>query len=933
MVYNTNGTTGEGYYYWNGTLWTRFISGNSTPLSGTGVANKVAFWSSPTNLSQNTNFHWDNAATRLGIGNAAPGVALDVTGRITSSDHISTTAGNLHTNRGRLAFSNTATDVNHTIYNNNSNIDAEGAWDGMKMNVFAGLNIRVGNAGATSAIYVNNLANVGIGTIDPQSKLHVMGKTNIHQSGAGGGQNRFEGLDAVTSANGRAQLVLSSSYSDLVVASSQANDNHGSTISLAAYDPSNAASYRKWVINQGNWGARSQFLDFGYAVNISNPHGAINSGNTTFTLDGTNRRVGVANISPSYNLDVAGKERVRRGGFSLSNANEGQIEVSNTGSGDAFISFHREGVWGAHFGLASDNWFSTLGWSAGGGYTSMRVGSFVANGSASVTNLAGGGNRIVMTDNNGALYPLANLNGSGLGDNLGNHIATTTLNMNSQSITTATGLSFNNANPTISASSYFVAPGGAYFNSGTVYTEAAIQTRGGINNDAGTFGGDVSITDNFRIQGVVTGIQGQYPANNAIRMTPNFHFNAPAGNAMIVNWDNGAVGGGTQQFRVGNGTGTDQFYVRADGQFWGRNFRDLDDGGYGLDPNSTNREAGRIRGGTLHGPNPSWGKYLSVGSNGREWIDDPNVASVVTTNGNLHLDAASGFDTYINHYDGNNIYFGRGNNSNRALMNGDGLYLYDGWLRTHGANGLYFQDYGTGIHGIQADGGNYGSVSTYGNVGGWEGYSLAGRYVWMTDGSGGQNVGLYNDVDNYWYMLINRLATENGYQFMNSYTGGLNMRIQHTNGGNYASYDGDNNWDYYSDRRLKENIENENNILDRLLKLDVVNYDFIEQERTEIEKKKGIIDYSRKEKEIGFIAQDVEKYFPSLVSEATDDRYDFKVKALGYSSFGILAVGAIKELKLEKDEDIAGLNQKIADLNEEVEELRNLVNQLLDAKK
>jgi hypothetical protein len=61
-------------------------------------------------------------------------------------------------------------------------------------------------------------------------------------------------------------------------------------------------------------------------------------------------------------------------------------------------------------------------------------------------------------------------------------------------------LRFTPANPYISASSYFVAPGGAYFNSGTVYTEAAIQARGGIHNDnnaALTIQGGTSNYTNF----------------------------------------------------------------------------------------------------------------------------------------------------------------------------------------------------------------------------------------------------------------------------------------------------------------------------------------------------------------------------------------------------------------------------------------------------
>jgi hypothetical protein len=77
-------------------------------------------------------------------------------------------------------------------------------------------------------------------------------------------------------------------------------------------------------------------------------------------------------------------------------------------------------------------------------------------------------------------------------------------------------LSFASANPTISASSYFIAPGGAYFNSGTVYTEAAIQARGGIHNDSGSFltlsGGTSGITN---ISGTANTTYGALYVSNA----------------------------------------------------------------------------------------------------------------------------------------------------------------------------------------------------------------------------------------------------------------------------------------------------------------------------------------------------------------------------------------------------------------------------------
>ena len=81
-------------------------------------------------------------------------------------------------------------------------------------------------------------------------------------------------------------------------------------------------------------------------------------------------------------------------------------------------------------------------------------------------------------------------------------------------------------------------------------------------------------------------------------------------------------------------------------------FYDNNDTGYYLDPNSTSNSALRIRGGALHGPNPTWGRYLAVGTNGRY----NNEASVATTNGNLHLDSRSGNSLYLQWYVGGTTY-------------------------------------------------------------------------------------------------------------------------------------------------------------------------------------------------------------------------------------------------------------------------------------
>lgn len=108
-------------------------------------------------------------------------------------------------------------------------------------------------------------------------------------------------------------------------------------------------------------------------------------------------------------------------------------------------------------------------------------------------------------------------------------------------------------------------------------------------------------------------------------------------------------------------------------------FYDSNDTGYYIDPNSTSNTAQRMRGGTLYGPNPTWGAYLYVGTDGRVGSE----ATVAVTNGNLHLDSKNGYQMYLNYYSteavwtGGNLGVGSTSASYRLHVHGTGYATSD----------------------------------------------------------------------------------------------------------------------------------------------------------------------------------------------------------------------------------------------------------------
>ena len=107
-----------------------------------------------------------------------------------------------------------------------------------------------------------------------------------------------------------------------------------------------------------------------------------------------------------------------------------------------------------------------------------------------------------------------------------------------------------------------------------------------------------------------------------------------------------------------------------------------------------------------------------------------------------------------------------------------------------------------------------------------------------------------------------------------------------TAGGNITAF-------FSSDERLKENVVNISNPLEKLALLNGVTFDWKD---SYIESQGGLDAMFVRKNDVGIIAQDLEKVLPQLVAER-DDGY----KAVKYDRIVALLIEAVKELKAEVD--------------------------------
>lgn len=141
---------------------------------------------------------------------------------------------------------------------------------------------------------------------------------------------------------------------------------------------------------------------------------------------------------------------------------------------------------------------------------------------------------------------------------------------------------------------------------------------------------------------------------------PTGYINSAYGNHFVINASGDGYGGSASPlvlsgdpvagtgwkfvrgYADANGTPVEKFYIDGTG---GGFF----DGNVGIGTSTTTYKL-NVRGEANFGPNSAWGENFIVGIDIPYHATGHTAATVGSTNGNLHLEAKNGYDTYINHY-------------------------------------------------------------------------------------------------------------------------------------------------------------------------------------------------------------------------------------------------------------------------------------------
>jgi len=275
-------------------------------------------------------------------------------------------------------------------------------------------------------------------------------------------------------------------------------------------------------------------------------------------------------------------------------------------------------------------------------------------------------------------------------------------------------------------------------------------------------------------------------------------------------------------------------------------------------------------------------------------ICSPN--NVIRLTPNLHLNSAAGYATIVNWDNGttgSNMTFRVGNGASADIFYvlANGTVRASGELTSTMASGYGQSRYVAGNYGIinRNDGSDYYILLT--NAGDQYGIWSGLRPFRINNGSG--------------YVYISDLTVNDGMfrsgtrsNFLLALQGDRNMVLYDNGGAVWASGTST------SDIRLKKNVKDIGKVIDKLEKIRAINFNFKDDESNK--------------REIGVIAQELEKDFPELIY--TDQKSGYKL--VDYPKLTVLLLQAVKDLRAEEREDTLALSEEIKGMKREIAELK-----------
>ena len=202
--------------------------------------------------------------------------------------------------------------------------------------------------------------------------------------------------------------------------------------------------------------------------------------------------------------------------------------------------------------------------------------------------------------------------------------------------------------------------------------------------------------------------------------------------------------------------------------------------------------------------------------------------------------------------------------------------------------------------------GEYGSIQVNGSGGNnWEGYSIDGRVVFMHDGSNSWSIfddvnnkncisGTFSSAINLYYNGISKLST---------YNSGVDIVGTLRATGDITAY--------YSDNRLKHRVSNIENVLPILQKIKAFRYT-----ANSVAQQYG---FDNSKVEIGLSAQEINTYFPELVSLAPFDTDVNTNKSISGHNYLTLKYERLIPVLLSGINELSDKNSLLQNKNKELE--------------